>query len=163
MSAIEVRPIHEHDRPWIASRTRAQWAGETVVTHGMRYVPHDLPGHLALLAGERAGWVTYHIDQLGCEIVALESLRPNLGIGTLLVETVVGVARCAGCRRVWVITTNDNLRALGFYQKRGFVIAAVYPNALERSRALKPEIPLVGQDRIPLRDEIELERALRVE
>jgi SAM-dependent methyltransferase len=49
------------------------------------------------------------------------------------------------------------MNALGFYQKRGFVIAAVYPDSLKESRRLKPEIPLTGLDGIPLRDEIELE------
>jgi ribosomal protein S18 acetylase RimI-like enzyme len=160
MATIEVHPIQAEDRPWIASRTRAQWGGETVVAHGVCYVPRELPGYVALVAGERAGWVTYQIDRQACEIVALESLRRNRGIGTLLIEAVAAMARHAGCRRVWLITTNDNLRALGFYQKRGFAITAVYPNALERSRQLKPEIPLVGQDGIPLRDEIELERVL---
>ena len=160
MSTIEVRPIQEQDRPWIGRRTRAQWGGERVIAHGVCYVPSELPGYVALLAGERAGWVAYHLEEQAVEIVALESLQPNRGIGTLLVEQVVSIARDAGRRRVWLITTNDNLRALGFYQKRGFVIAAVYPNALERSRQLKPEIPRVGQDGIPLRDEIELERVL---
>jgi hypothetical protein len=56
-----------------------------------------------------------------------------------------------------LVTTNDNLNALRFYQKRGFVLVAVHRNALEVSRKLKPEIPLVGMDSIPLRDEIELE------
>ncbi len=160
MAEIEVRPIQQQDRPWIGRRTRAQWGGETVIAHGVRYVLSELPGYVALLGGDRAGWITYHLEEQACEIVTLESLRPDRGIGTRLVEQVVSIARDAGCRRVWVITTNDNLHALGFYQKRGFVIAAVYPNALERSRQLKPEIPRVGQDGIPLRDEIELEQAL---
>lgn len=59
--------------------------------------------------------------------------------------------------RLWLITTNDNMEALRFYQKRGFILSALYPNALEESRKLKPEIPEVGLEGIPLRDEIELE------
>jgi ribosomal protein S18 acetylase RimI-like enzyme len=55
---------------------------------------------------------------------------------------------------------NDNLHALRFYQKRGFVLVALHRNALEASRKLKPEIPLVGIDGIPIRDEIELELVL---
>ena len=47
-----------------------------------------------------------------------------------------------------------------FYQKRGFVLVAVHRNALAESRRLKPEIPLIGIDDIPLRDEIELEMEL---
>lgn len=56
--------------------------------------------------------------------------------------------------------TDDNLHALRFYQNRGFVLVAVYRNALEISRQLKPEIPLIGKNGIPLRDEIELEYTL---
>jgi len=57
-------------------------------------------------------------------------------------------------------TTNDNLNALRFYQKRGFVLAAVYPEAIERARKIKPTISLIGYEGIPLRDEIELEMPL---
>ena len=66
----------------------------------------------------------------------------------------------ARCRRLWLLTANDNLSALRFYQKWGLHIVAVYPNALEKSRRLKPEIPLLGREGIPLRDEIELEMTL---
>jgi hypothetical protein len=65
---------------------------------------------------------------------------------------------CANCTRF--ATTNDNLNALRFYQKRGFVLVSVHRNAVIKSRQLKPEIPLTGNDGIPLRDEIELEMLL---
>ena len=79
------------------------------------------------------------------------------GVGTALLDAVRDAAVQAGCRRIWLITTNDNLRALGFYQKRGYRLVAVHRDALQRSRELKPSIPLVSPDGIPLRDEIELE------
>lgn len=60
--------------------------------------------------------------------------------------------------RIWLITTNDNLNALGFYQKRGFRIKAVYPGAVDEARRIKPEIPLAASNGIPIRDEIELEK-----
>ena len=82
------------------------------------------------------------------------------GIGTALIDAVKDVATMARCKRLWLITTNDNMAALHFFQKRGFMLVAVYPNALEQSRKLKPEIPLIGIDGIPLRDEIELEMPL---
>ncbi len=83
-----------------------------------------------------------------------------MGIGTALIDAVTKVALQAGCWRVWLITTNDNLHALGFYQKRGFVLVALYRNAIEASRKLKPQIPLVGNDGLPIRDELELESLL---
>ena len=54
------------------------------------------------------------------------------------------------------MTTNDNVDALRFYQKRGFPLQTLRVNMLETSRKLKPEIPLNGNYDIPIRDEIEL-------
>ena len=82
------------------------------------------------------------------------------GIGSSLMDAVKKAAISAGCGRLWLITTNDNMSALRFYQKRGFRLAALYLNALDRSRLLKPQIPLFGKDGIPLRDEIELDMSL---
>jgi len=90
-------------------------------------------------------------------MITLDSLKEGKGMGTKLVEKVKRVAKKANYKRIWLITTNDNLRALRFWQKRGFCIKKVYPNALEYSRKIKPEIPLIGNDGIPLRDEIEME------
>jgi ribosomal protein S18 acetylase RimI-like enzyme len=78
-------------------------------------------------------------------------------VGTALINAVIEAARRQGCTRVWLITTNDNLHALRFYQKRDFVLVAVHANAVARARQIKPEIPLIGRDGIPIRDEIELE------
>jgi ribosomal protein S18 acetylase RimI-like enzyme len=92
--------------------------------------------------------------------VTIDTKQSSRGIGTALIEAVKNAAREANCKRLWLITTNDNLNALRFYQKRGFVLVAIHRNALARSRQLKPEIPLVGAGGIPLRDEIELEMVL---
>jgi ribosomal protein S18 acetylase RimI-like enzyme len=57
------------------------------------------------------------------------------------------------------VTTNDNVDALRFYQRRGFRLAALRAGAVEDARArLKPEIPWTGADGIELRDELELEK-----
>jgi GNAT superfamily N-acetyltransferase len=77
-----------------------------------------------------------------------------------LIDAVRQEAQRAGCKRLWLITTNDNLTALRFYQRRGFVLVAVHRNAVELSRKLKPQIPLIGEHGIPIRDEIELEMPL---
>src|SRR5207253_5074073 len=111
--------------------------------------------------GERlVGLATYRIGGGACELATLNSRVEGLGVGSALITAVREVAVSAGCARLWLITTNDNTRALRFYQKRGFRLAALYPNQLEKSRLLKPEIPLAGWDGIPLRDEIELETTL---
>jgi ribosomal protein S18 acetylase RimI-like enzyme len=158
--ALKIRPLSPADRDWVAGHIVEHWGAETVVTHGALYRPAALPGFVAELDGKTVGLVTFHIAGDACEIVTLDSLRPDQGIGTALIEAVKAAADAAGCRRLWLITTNDNLHALSFYQKRGFRLAAVHPGAVNESRKLKPEIPLIGNDGIPIRDEIELEIVL---
>ena len=70
------------------------------------------------------------------------------------------MAKKNGCRRVWLITTNDNTYAIRFYQKRGFDMAAIHRNAINESRKIKPQIPLTGFDKIPILHEIEFEMML---
>jgi ribosomal protein S18 acetylase RimI-like enzyme len=154
---VTVRPLGDGDREWADGKLRELW-GEMVVSRGRVHDPAVLPGFLAEdAAGEPAGLLTYRIDGDGCEVVTIDAFPEAGGAGTALVEAVTQAARAAGCRRVWLITTNDNLRALRFYQRRGFRLAALHRGALDRSRRLKPSIPEVGLDGIPLRDELELE------
>jgi ribosomal protein S18 acetylase RimI-like enzyme len=134
-----------------------QWGAEIVVAHGTVYRPAELPGFVAEDAGQIVGLLTYHVEGDACEIVTLDSQREGQGIGTALIEAARSAARAAGCRRLWLITTNDNTAALRFYQKRGFVLAALHRDAVAASRAIKPEIPFIGNDGIPIRDEVELE------
>src|SRR5581483_12505812 len=128
-----------------------------IVSRGTFYTADALPGFVAIEQGERVCLITYHIQGNECEIISLDSTRPGQGIGTALIEAVRQEAQRTGCRRLWLITTNDNLNALRFYQRRGFVLVAVHRNAIELSRKLKPQIPLIGEHGIPIRDEIELE------
>jgi N-acetylglutamate synthase-like GNAT family acetyltransferase len=94
------------------------------------------------------------------EIVTLDALQTRHGIGTVLLQRVEYTARKRGIRRLWLVTSNDNLDALRFYQRRGFLLCAVRPGAVEQARSQKPSIPVTGHYGIPLRDEIELDIAL---
>jgi GNAT superfamily N-acetyltransferase len=154
------RPTNDDDRVWVSRFIAEHWGAEIVVSRGVVYHPQDLPGFVAIQEGEKVGLVTYNIVGESCGIVTIDSIRPSSGVGTALIEAVRGIAIKSRCKRLWLITTNDNLNALRFYQKRGFVLVAVHRNALDVSRKLKPEIPLIGDDGIPLRDEIELETML---
>lgn len=155
-----VRPVLPSEREWVRALTIAEWGAEIVVVHGRVYRPDELPGFWAESGGERSGLLTYEIRDRACEIVTLNALRRGRGIGTALVLAVREEAVRSGCRRLWLVTTNDNLEALRFYQRRGFVLAALRRNAVEASRRRKPQIPLVGAHGIPIRDEIELESTL---
>jgi len=157
---LEIRLLTPADRDWVRRKIIETWGAETVVVHQTVYHPAELPGFIAEAEGEIAGLLTYHLEGEACEIVTLDAWRTGLGVGTALIETVKQAAGREKCRRLWLVTTNDNLPALRFYQKRGFVIAAVHVNSIEKDRRLKPEIPLTGMDGIPIRDEIELEMML---
>jgi ribosomal protein S18 acetylase RimI-like enzyme len=106
------------------------------------------------------GMVTYHIEKHECEIISLDSIVEGKGIGTSLVRKVEEAANEKKCAVLKLITTNDNLHALKFYQKRGFFLSKLLPNAVEQARKLKPEIPLVGNNGISIRDELELKKQL---
>ncbi len=160
MSSFTIRPVERTDRNWIAHFLDKRWGSTRIVSRGQVYLGHLLDGFIAESDGEPVGLVTYRIEDDGCEVVTINSVVEGQGVGGALLEAVRLVAQEAGCRRVWLVTTNDNLPALRYYQRRGFRLAALYPNALEAARRLKPEIPLFGFDNIPLRDEIELELPL---
>jgi len=136
---------------------RDRWGSSKIVSRGKVHDASRLPAFVAICENEPSGLITFRPDSTECEIVTLDSLKEGYGIGSALIEAVTREALKAGCVRLWLITTNDNTPALRSYQKRGFAIKAVYPNTLQNSRRLKPEIPEIGIDSIPIRDEIELE------
>jgi ribosomal protein S18 acetylase RimI-like enzyme len=154
---IKIRPITSDDQQWIAKTLADNWGSFLVISRGQTHDASNLPGFVAFHDSKKVGLATYRIDGSNCELVTLDSWRENIGVGTILIEAVKRVALNAGCSRLWLITTNDNLHALGFYQKRGFNLVAVYPDALAESRKIKPAIPEIGMNNIPLRDEIELQ------
>ncbi len=156
----ELSALTESDRIWVRKLTNEAWSGETVVAHGVIYFPDQLPGFMLRKAGIIQGFITYTIDHEACEIVTILSLASGKGIGTTLIRAVENRARELGCLQIWLITTNDNLSAIRFYQKRGFRLTAVFPDAVTASRLLKPSIPLIGEDGIPIRDELKFEKAL---
>ncbi|GHO94755.1 N-acetyltransferase [Reticulibacter mediterranei] len=161
MPAFSIRPLTSHDRIWILQFISEQWGSNIIISRGTFYTADALPGFIAVEDGKRVGLITYHIQGNECEVVSVDSTRPGKGIGTALIDAVRQEAQRTGCKRLWLITTNDNLTALRFYQRHGFVLVAVHRNAIDEvSRKLKPQIPLIGEHGIPIRDEIELEMPL---
>ena len=157
MTSFHIRPLNKDDRPWVTDLLKEWWAGPKMVTRGNVHYPDKYPGFIAEVKGKPAGLVTYNIVGQECEIVTMNSLVEKIGIGSALINVVKEAAIKKGCKRLWLITTNDNTKALRFYQKYGMALAVVHRNAVEQSRHLKPEIPLTGNDGIEIRDEIELE------
>jgi ribosomal protein S18 acetylase RimI-like enzyme len=124
----------------------------------------DARQHPALVAtkGTRVvGVLTYVVSGRSCEVLTLHAAESWTGVGSALLKALEGALTARGCERVWLITTNDNVDALRFYQRRGFHLVALYPGAVDSARRdLKPAIPQVGDHGIPLRDELLLEKVL---
>jgi ribosomal protein S18 acetylase RimI-like enzyme len=160
MSTVEIRPLKKSDRAWVKELISDHWGAEFVVTRGRIHVVPKLPGFVAVKDGDRVGLVTYHKEGEECELVTLDSLAEGIGVGSALVDAVKRAATAGRCTRLWLITTNDNLHAIRFYQKRDFDLVAVHRYAVRRSRKIKPQIPKYGIDGIPLQDEIEMELLL---
>jgi len=154
---LRIRLAADADREWISEIFRG-WGAEFIVSRGRITYPDQVEGLIAEdSSGRKLGLLTFKVTGDQCEVVTLDALDKFRGTGTALIEELLHIMRARRVRRVWLITTNDNLDAIRFYQRRGWTIAAVHVNALERSRELKPAISLIGRYGIPLRDEIEFE------
>ena len=153
---IRIRPVNDGDRPMLSWLVAELWGSEAVAVHGTVFQPAELAGFIAERSGRLTGLLTYHVAGDVLEIVTLNAIERRVGIGTLLIEAAVGKARRCGGREIRLTTTNDNIDALRFYQRRGFRLAELRPGAVDRSRQEKPQIPTVGSYGIPLHDEIDL-------
>jgi RimJ/RimL family protein N-acetyltransferase len=154
---FQVRAATGGDRDWVRSVLRDRWGGPEIATRGRLHSADSLPGFIAAEGERPVGLITYALADAECEIVSLDALEPGKGVGSALVSAVLDLAHTLGCKRVWLVTTNDNTKALRFYQKMGFALAAIHRDGVTRARQLKPGIPKRGCDGIPIRDEIELE------
>lgn len=154
---FEIRPLTDSDREALLPFLTSFWRSDRMVARGRLYFPAQQEGFIAWKEGNIVGLATWEQQGDGLELTLLDSRERNQGIGTHLLEHVVEKASQLGCRRVWAITTNDNIRAFRFYQKRGFDLVQIHRNAAASNRIIKPEIPLTGQEGIPIRHEIELE------
>ena len=142
----------------LSERLTASWGSTQMVSRGRLLNILDHPGFIAESSDHWLGYANYDVERGAMEITVLEAIATGRGVGGALLAASIGVARELALSRVWLITTNDNTPALRFYQRRGFTIVALHREAVtEARRTLKPEIPMTGQDGIPLRDEIELE------
>ena len=149
-----IRRLTQNDLPRLRDFWTQQWGSDFMVAHNeiIRYDQVD-----GFIYDDWAGVITFMIRGEECEVTSLDSLREGKGIGTVLINEVLQEAKDKKCHRFFLITTNDNLHALGFYQRRGFELVTIRRGALNESRKIKPSIPLIGMNNIPLRDEIELE------
>lgn len=157
---MEYLPVDERDRRQVNRFIAGHWFSTDMIVRGTRIDLAKADGIAVWDGGEIAALLTYAVCGGICEILSLDSTVEEKGIGTALVERAIEIAKRNRCKKVIVVTTNDNIAAIRFYQKRGFDMARLYHNALDVSRKMKPEIPLTGENGIPLKHEIEFEMDL---
>ena len=157
---MEYRRITKENRNQINRFIAEQWISTEMVIRGKIVDMTTVDGLVVYDDYKIVALLTYIVDGDSCEITSLDSLMEGQGIGSSLIDRMLRIAEEYHCTRIRVITTNDNIHALRFYQKRGFELVCIYRNALDISRQLKPQIPLIGENDIPLRHEIELEYVL---
>lgn len=157
---MDIKTISQKNRQQINNFISSQWFSTDMVVRGEIIDMTTMDGFIMYDNKTIVGLVTYRLKDNECEIMSLDSLIERHGIGTALVNQVIEIAIKKKCNRVKLITTNDNINALYFYQKRGFDMVCLYHNALDTSRKLKPSIPMFGEFNIPLKHEIELQMNL---
>ncbi|HKG00717.1 MAG TPA: GNAT family N-acetyltransferase [Xanthobacteraceae bacterium] len=155
---FEIRPIT--DRVFLEELLRLRWSGGALMLRGRIVHPKDVEALAAYHDGRLAGVATWLLEGPVMYLATLNNITDQRGVGIALLDATMGLGREKGSALLRVIVTNDNLYALGFYQRRGFRIIAVYPGAIDTIRTMIPSIPIVGANRIAIRDEIELEVAL---
>ena len=144
----------------IEAHLREAW-GLPVVSVSREYMPEDVEGLLWRDDGGAVqGFVMWAVDGEAAEIVSVEALRQGMHIGGRLLDAAEEALRARGVWRITIVTTNDNLRALAFYVRRGYRLVRLHTDAMDRVRARKPQVPLAGAEGIPLRDMWELEKEL---
>lgn len=155
---MQVRSLLGGERPWLVEVLAKRWGADYVVARG-EVIPFARLEALVAVGddGKPAGVLGYRLDRESLEIVSLDAFVEGAGVGAQLVARAREVAETANLRRIWLVTTNENLRALAFYVTHGFSLAAVHMNAVAWSREVKPEIPLLGTNGVPITDELELE------
>ncbi|MEB3751738.1 GNAT family N-acetyltransferase [Geobacillus sp. FSL W8-0032] len=158
---MNIVPTKQLDRALVNQFFIEHWGSPQMVVSTGVYDCSELDGFAAVENGKRIiGLVTFLIRKNECEIISLDSIMENRGVGSALLHEAETWARQQGCTVVRLITTNDNLHALRFYQKRGYQIVNVFPNAVDKARQIKPSIPLMSAEGIPIRDELLLVKRL---
>jgi len=159
---VHVRALDPRDLPASSSLLDAELGGRQQARLGEVHDVLAVPGVGAWDGECLVGVATYDIDGERAELaaIAVSSEHRLRGIASQLIEAVAAAAQSEGVRELWLVTTNDNVDALRLYQRRGFELAALHRGGVNRSRALKPAIPLIGDYGIPLRDELVLARNL---
>ena len=152
-----VRSLTDADQSWKLATLQRGWGTTTVARLAELVDAAPLSGFVALDGDERVGLLTYLERSDGIEVATIQALEQGRGVGRALMDAVYEHAVQREAPRLWLVTTNDNLRAFAFYQQWGMDLIRVIRNGVDASRRVKPSIPTIGSAGIPVRHELEFE------
>jgi ribosomal protein S18 acetylase RimI-like enzyme len=138
--SIIVSGIEPCDSEWVRTFLMQHFGSTRVVSRGVIDQADELPGFVALYDNERRALLTYSHASSELEVVTLHAATPGLGLGSRLLLAARARACHLRCRRMWLITTNDNEPAIRFYERRGMRIAAIHrigPRSCDRGNGLR--------------------------
>src|SRR5439155_25737092 len=92
----------------------------------------QMPALVAVMHQEPSGALAYRLfgDALHIVALATDPMWQRSGVGGYLVAEAELLARRLSLHRLVVSTTNDNLPALHFYQRRGYRLTDLVPNSI---------------------------------
>ncbi len=157
---VSVRSIGPEDVDFIRGQLRRTFHSLVIRSRDVAFCADALPGFIGEVDCVARGHLTLHHGVGETEVITLVSELENMGLGAALLERAVEVARERACSRVFLTTTNDNLRALGFYQRRGWRLVALHRGMMDLYRERELTMPTHGANGIPIHDELELELRL---
>lgn len=154
---VLIREASDEDRGSALALFARDFGRRWIVAFGEEMKLDEAPAIVAVMQGELAGALLYRLmgDALHVVALATDPTWQRSGVGGHLVAEAELLARRLHLGRTVVTTTNDNLPSLYFYQRRGYRITEVVPDA----QHLRRDDP-VGFAGIPIRDEIRLEKRL---
>ena len=161
-----IRPLGDGDVDWADALLDRTLGGRLQARRGELIDALGEAGIVAEIDGRAVGLAGWRLESGGrraeLTVLAVEEDARRQGIGRALLDAAVEALRASGVERAWLVTTNDSLAALRLYQRFGWRLATLRPGAVDETRrTLKPSIPTVGDDGIPIHDELELTLELR--
>lgn len=157
---VIIRPTEESDYDAVRQLLTDRWTAPEIMLDNEVFDAPRLPGYVAFDGDTLVGLVTLIKRDSEWEILTLDSINRWGGVGSQLLDAVVTEARSQNVPRLTVRTSNDNLDAFRFYQRRGFRFERIGQGVIDQEREQKPGIPLRGDYGIEIRDEVLFARAL---
>ena len=158
MPPVLVREATDADRAAARELFEQDFGRTKIVAFGEVMDIDAMPALVAVMYTDPSGALAYRLlgDALHIVALATDPMWQRSGVGGYLVAEAELLARRLALSRLVVSTTNDNLPALYFYQRRGYRLTDLVPNNVIAHTHEEQE----GFAGIPVRDEIRLEKRI---